>query len=617
MNRPAWSRESRWLRLPIADKKDFSPDWAFAGSTGRGVRVAVVDSGIDADHPQLQGAIDVEGGVEFTVDRSGVVHERHGAHADVYGHGTACAGLIHVLAPEASITSVRVIDDSLRGKASAFHAGLTWAVEQEFDIINLSLGAAKRDWALAFHDTCDRGYFANSFIVTAANNINRDSFPSLFASVASVASNTSDDPLRFHFNPEPPTEFLARGIDVEVPWLNGSTIVTTGNSFAAPHIAGFAALIKSKHPELRPFQIKTALWAASANVREATRLDRAGRSTPVALGPGRTTFRATNQPGSRQPSAQMPTGPAAAPDRPSPAIARPSPEAEIQALMTDYEVGSLVAFGPWGPVFSASKDGTPVALRRLDASLAFDAPTRDRFAASVRIASSLRHPHILPILELREEEYFAVIVMPLCPSNLAAFRGTGPMELGPAMAAVISLLHGLHVAHAAGIYHGDLRPENALIDDQGRVLLSDVGIAAALSSDARTTSAPHDPLSWRYLAPEQLDGGAIAAYTDIYAVGLLLFELLSEELPWPDTANLGELVRQRAGGRPRRLAELRPDLDSAIGELADHAVAVDPAERPSSAVDLAAALEEAVTELLGAGWLERQPFRVEIPSSEL
>ena len=119
-------------------------------------------------------------------------------------------------------------------------------------MINLSLGASKRDWALAFHDTCDRGYFNNSFIVTAANNVHRDSFPSLFASVTSVASNGSSDPLRFHFNPEPPTEFLARGIDVDVPWLNGSTITTTGNSFAAPHIAAFAALIKAEHPGAPP-----------------------------------------------------------------------------------------------------------------------------------------------------------------------------------------------------------------------------------------------------------------------------------------------------------------------------------------------------------------------------
>lgn len=94
----------------------------------------------------------------------------------------------------------------LGGKAAAFLAGLNWAVEERFDVINLSLGTRKRDWALAFHDACDRAYFGGSLIVTAANNVQRRSYPSLFSSVASVACNTTADPMRFHWNPDPPTE---------------------------------------------------------------------------------------------------------------------------------------------------------------------------------------------------------------------------------------------------------------------------------------------------------------------------------------------------------------------------------------------------------------------------
>ncbi len=162
---------------------------------------------------------------------------------------------------------------------------MSWAIEQEFDVINLSLGSRKRDFALAFHDLCDQAYFKGSFLTTAANNVNRVTYPSLFASVASVAANLSSDPYRFHHNPDPPTEFLARGIDVEVPWLEHGFITTTGNSFAAPHIAGMATLILSNHPNLRPFQIKTILWATSANVLEAA--ERAGRLSRV-LRPGET-----------------------------------------------------------------------------------------------------------------------------------------------------------------------------------------------------------------------------------------------------------------------------------------------------------------------------------------
>jgi subtilisin family serine protease len=258
---------------------DLSPEWAWGGANGAGVRVAVVDSGIEADHPALGGVVNVDGGVVVTLDDAGEAIIVQGPHEDSFGHGTACAGIIHGLAPAASITSVRVLGSGLVGKAGAFLAGLAWAVEQRFDVINLSLGTSKRDWALAFYEICDKAYFHGSFVVTAANNMARPSFPSLYASVTSVACNLSKDPFRFHYNPDPPTEFLAPGIDVDVPWRGGGRIVGTGNSYAAPHVAGIAALVKSKHPELRPFQLKTVLWATAANVREAPRA--AGRLTTM------------------------------------------------------------------------------------------------------------------------------------------------------------------------------------------------------------------------------------------------------------------------------------------------------------------------------------------------
>ncbi|MGI9615275.1 MAG: S8 family serine peptidase [Acidimicrobiales bacterium] len=618
-DRPAWSKGSVLLRLDSAPDLDdtYSPDWAFGSSTGAGVRVAIIDSGIDADHPALGDAVDVASSVEFAVDDAGVVTRTDGPHHDVYGHGTACAGIIHALAPDAKLTSVRVLDEGLRGRAAAFHAGLSWAVDNGYDVINLSLGAAKRDWALAFHDTCDRGYFNNSFIVTAANNVHRDSFPSLFASVTSVASNSSEDPLRFHFNPEPPTEFLARGIDVEVPWIDGSTITTTGNSFAAPHIAAFAALIKAAHPELRPFQVKTALWAASANVREATLdlRDRDQLRPPVAVRPPQGGSEPMVGPGGpTRPGPSTPPGHAAMPSQSSPSPAASTPpttldeRAEIAKLLTDYEIGDLLARGPWGPVYLAKRDGKELAIRRLDPSLASDDRIRQRFAASVRIASELRHPHILPIIELREAEFFAVIAMPLCRSNLAALREEQPLDPPAVVAAVVSLLRGLHIAHAAGIYHGDLRPENALVSDDDRLLLSDVGIAAALTTDVIIGGSRDRVSPWRYLAPEQIHGSALGAFTDVHAAGLLLFELLSGELPYEPVDTFDQLAEQRWTARPRSLAELAPSTPAGLVDLADRAVAPDPASRHRSVAVFAEALLDRATEAFGSGWLEEQRF---------
>jgi subtilisin family serine protease len=277
---PAWTKESAVLRLRDAIGLPGEADAAtITGSgDGAGVTVAVIDSGVDADHPDLEGCVEVERGVAVAVDGD-LVKLDTGPHGDVFGHGTACAGVIHSLAPAARIISVRVLDAELGGRVAGFHAGLSWALEQEVDVVNLSLGSRKRDWALAFHDLCDQAYFQGCAVVTAASNSQRISYPSLYSSVFSVACTTTTDPERYHVNPEPPTEFLARGIDVPVLWADGATSTGTGNSYATPHIAGLIARVLGKWPGLRPFQLKALLWAAAANVRESSDPDVAGRLT--------------------------------------------------------------------------------------------------------------------------------------------------------------------------------------------------------------------------------------------------------------------------------------------------------------------------------------------------
>ena len=280
--RPAYARDSMMLSLgSTVSLDDLSPQWAWGGATGAGVRIAVIDSGIEAGHEHLGDSIAVDDGVAVTVTDDGEVIEIPGNHDDDIGHGTACASIIHAFAPQAKITSFKVMGQGVSGKAAAFLRALGLAIERGYDVINLSLGTGKRDWALPFYEVCDHAYFRGSLIVTAANNTDRPSFPSLYASVVSVACNVATQPFRFHYNPDPPTEFLARGIDVDVAWRGGTYIRATGNSFAAPHISGIAALVRSKHPELRPFQVKAVLYATSANVREAEQPAPAGRRATI------------------------------------------------------------------------------------------------------------------------------------------------------------------------------------------------------------------------------------------------------------------------------------------------------------------------------------------------
>ncbi|GAC1472599.1 MAG: hypothetical protein PVSMB7_25440 [Chloroflexota bacterium] len=253
-----------------------TPDWAWGGSTGKGVKVCVVDSGVDADHPMIGGML--RGGVVIERSEAGPV-TREEPHDDLFGHGTACAGIIHSLAPEAEIYSARVLGRNLKGGGDALIAGVTWALENGMQVINLSLSTRKPDHAVILHNLADRAYFQNALIIAAANNSPVLSYPWLFSAVISVASHTETDPHTFYYNPNPPVEFTAPGVDQEVAWSGGSTSIVTGNSFASPHIAGIVALILGKHPHLTPFQVKTVMYYTAKNVREALEQTREEKSS--------------------------------------------------------------------------------------------------------------------------------------------------------------------------------------------------------------------------------------------------------------------------------------------------------------------------------------------------
>ena len=186
----------------------------------------------------------------------------------MFGHGTACAGIIHGIAPEAELYSIRVLGRKLSGKGNIFTAGIRWALDNNMQVVNMSLGTPNREYFSRFHELVDEAYYRRIILVTAANNMPVVSFPSLYATVISAACYdgvSGDDPLEFYCNPTPPVEFGAKGIDVSAAWLGGGHMTVTGNSFAAPHMTGIVALLLAKHPDLTPPQIKTVLGAVARN----------------------------------------------------------------------------------------------------------------------------------------------------------------------------------------------------------------------------------------------------------------------------------------------------------------------------------------------------------------
>lgn len=274
--RPAWSQpftpEAIQQLLAHGPFAKITPEWAWGNSTGKGIRVAVVDSGVEHDHPALDNS--VHGGVVVEYDARAENNFRikpDDMPTDVSGHGTACAGIIHSIAPEAEIYSVRVLGRNMGGRAIQFAAGLDWAIEHDMQVVNLSLSTSLEEFFGIFHDLADQAYFKNMSLISAVNNIPEPSYPSLYASVISVAAHDGKDPFTYYYNVNPPVEFGAPGIDVEVAWNRKQYMVCTGNSFAAPHITGITALIRAKHPHLTPFQVKTVLLACAANTKRQSR----------------------------------------------------------------------------------------------------------------------------------------------------------------------------------------------------------------------------------------------------------------------------------------------------------------------------------------------------------
>jgi subtilisin len=267
--RPAWSFDPATApaisTVELLDSLHVEDIWR--ATTGAGVRVAIIDSGIDNNHPAVAGA--VKGWCE-PVEQDGGVDFREDPHADSCGHGTACAGIIHSLAPDAELYSVKVLGADMSGTGVRFAAGIHWAIEQGMQVVNLSLGTTKRDYYAVLHELADSAYFRRVTLVAAANNLPANSYPSLYASVISVACQTDTDPWHYCYNPSPPVEFSAPGIDVRVAWTGGGYVRGTGNSYAAPHISGLVARLLERWPQLTPFQIKTLLRAAAHNVRDAT-----------------------------------------------------------------------------------------------------------------------------------------------------------------------------------------------------------------------------------------------------------------------------------------------------------------------------------------------------------
>jgi len=234
---------------------------AFHEGTGKGVRVGVLDSGVDGHHPAFAGKIHAQ--YDVVSDRMGIRCVA-APPTDSIGHGTACAGIILQIAPEAEIYSIKVIGKDSKGTGDQLVSALGFALEQDLDVINMSLGTTDSRISQRLGALADRAFYDGRIIVAAANNFGQVAFPAHFSSVLAVNMEGFEDPEMVRFDWGSPVELAARGIYVEAPAMGGGTQLYTGTSFACPHVSGLLARVISVYPGLTPFEARFLLSMLSS-----------------------------------------------------------------------------------------------------------------------------------------------------------------------------------------------------------------------------------------------------------------------------------------------------------------------------------------------------------------
>ena len=226
---------------------------------GRGVKIAVLDSGIEASHPLLRGWSLAD---DLAVVESGFqLAAVPGQGCDVFGHGTAIASILRQVAPEAEVGSFRVLGAQLRSRSLIIREGVRLALERGYHILNCSFGCSHEEHVLLYKNWIDEAYLQGRHIVAACNNqdFTKREWPGSFPSVITVNFARCEQPDALFRQPGQMVEFAARGQDVEVAWSGGSRKRVTGSSFAAPHVAGLLARLLSACPTLSPLHAKALL----------------------------------------------------------------------------------------------------------------------------------------------------------------------------------------------------------------------------------------------------------------------------------------------------------------------------------------------------------------------
>ena len=241
-----------------------------------------------------------------------------------------------------------------------------------------------------------------------------------------------------------------------------------------------------------------------------------------------------------------------------------------------YRVVGLIAHGGMGSLYLARDPAIDraIAIKLLQERFD-DEAARERFAREARSTGRLRHPNIVTVFDVGEHDRRPFIAMEYVPGETLEqlIRRRAPLSIDDRLAILEDVCSGLHFAHAEGIIHRDIKPANVILDVSGTIKILDFGLARA--SDSGITRAGDQLGTLNYMSPEQVIGGHLDHRSDIYAVGVLAYELISYEKAFPGTMHDGTMYRI-LNTRPTPLETLIPGVDPALPPIIERAMLKDP-----------------------------------------
>jgi serine/threonine protein kinase/dipeptidyl aminopeptidase/acylaminoacyl peptidase len=271
----------------------------------------------------------------------------------------------------------------------------------------------------------------------------------------------------------------------------------------------------------------------------------------------------------------------------------------LPATLGHYRIGRPIGAGGMGEVFLADdvKLGRRVALKVLAHALAADPERRNRFEREARAVAALNHPNIITIYSVEEQDGVLFLTMELVEgktlTELIPPRG---MSLGQLLHVAIPLTDAVGAAHQRGITHRDLKPANVMVTDEGRVKVLDFGLAklqeespvdglTAMTASAPLTSEGRIMGTVAYMSPEQAQGKPVDPRSDVFSLGVLLFEMATGEKPFKGDTNMS-VLSAIIKDTPSSVTDLRADLPRDVGRILRRCLAKDPEERYQTAKDL-------------------------------